>query len=191
MIPKYIYDIPSLMSLSDLDSIYELVNHLPENSNILEIGCFLGSVTCTIKEACNNSNLYCVDIWSDETHNSYMQGYDRKVIKKDITSNLETWRSNTNHLTNTYMYQMNSMAAEFDTKFDFIFLDGDHTYNNVRAELIKYSKYLKPNGYIAGHDYGVAPCTKAITEYATNNGLAVWTMKDIVWYYKPYKVPVA
>ena len=78
MIPKYIYDIPSLMSSSDLDSIYELVNHLPENSNILEIGCFLGSVPCTIKEACNNSNLYCVDIWSDETHNSYMQGYDRK-----------------------------------------------------------------------------------------------------------------
>lgn len=190
MIPKYIYDIPSLMSSSDLDSIYKLVSNLPENSNILEIGCFLGSVTCTIKEACNSSNLYCVDIWSDETHSQYMQGYDRKIIKKNITSNLEAWRSNTNHLTNTFMYQFNSMAVEFDTKFDFIFIDGDHTYNNVRAELIKYSKYLKPNGYIAGHDYGIAPCTKAITEFATNNDLAVWTMEDSVWHYKPYKVPV-
>ena len=54
MIPKYIYDIPSLMSSSDLASIYKLVSNLPENSNILEIGCFLGSVTCTIKEACNS-----------------------------------------------------------------------------------------------------------------------------------------
>ena len=58
MIPKYIYDIPSLMSSSDLESIYELVSYLPQNSNILEIGCFQGSTTCAIKEACNNSNLY-------------------------------------------------------------------------------------------------------------------------------------
>ena len=53
MIPKYIYDIPSLMSSSDLESIYELVSYLPQNSNILEIGCFQGSTTCAIKEACN------------------------------------------------------------------------------------------------------------------------------------------
>jgi len=189
MIPKYIYDIPSLMSSSDLDAIYKLVSYLPENSNILEIGCFLGSVTCTIKEACKSSNLYCVDVWSDEVHNRYMQGYDRKTINKDITSNSIEWQKNTNHLENVYMYKNNSMYVEFDTKFDFIFIDGDHTYNNVRAELIKYSKYLTPNGYIAGHDYGIAPCTKAITEFATNNNLAVWTMDDSIWYYKPYKVP--
>tara|TARA_Y100001937_G_scaffold126181_1_gene194818 strand:+ start:727 stop:1302 length:576 start_codon:yes stop_codon:yes gene_type:complete len=189
MIPKYIYEIPSLMSASDLESVYELVYNLPKNSDILEVGCFLGSVTCTIKEACNSSKLYCVDIWDDEIHENYLKGYDRKTINEDIKSNVNEWRKNTNHLNNVYMYQHNSLAVEFDTKFDFIFLDGNHTYNNVRAELIKYSKYLKPNGFIAGHDYGIAPCTKAITEFATNNNLAVWTMKDSIWYYKPYKVP--
>jgi cephalosporin hydroxylase len=85
------------------------------------------------------------------------------------------------------MYKDNSLNVEFDTKFDFIFLDGDHTYNNVRAELIKYSKYLKQGGTLAGHDYGCPPCTKAITEFATNNDLAVWTMQDSVWHYKPYR----
>lgn len=187
MIPKYIYELPSLMSSSDLESVYELVSYLPENSNILEIGCFLGSVTCTIKEACNTSNLYCVDIWSNEVHNTYLQGYDRKTINKDITSDSAEWRKNTNHLENVYMYKDNSLNVEFDTKFDFIFLDGDHTYNNVRAELIKYSKYLKQGGILAGHDYGCPPCTKAITEFATNNDLAVWTMQDSVWHYKPYR----
>ena len=162
MIPKYIYDIPSLMSSSDLESIYELVSYLPQDCNILEIGCFQGSTSCTMKEACKSSNVYCVDVGRNEVHDSYMQGDDSKIMNKDITSNLEEWRSNTNHLTNTYMYQLNSMAVEFNTKFDFIFLDDDHTYNNVRAELIKYSNYLNSVSYIEGHDYDLAPCTKAI-----------------------------
>ena len=187
MIPKYIYDIPSLMSASDLESIYNLAQALPENSNILEIGCFLGSTTCTLKEAKQNSNLYCVDIWSNEVHDSYLQGYDRQQISERIESDKDSWRGHTKHLNNVFMYNDTSLNVEFDVKFDLIFLDGDHTYNNVRGELIKYYKYLKPNGILAGHDYGCAPCTKAITEFATNNELAVWTLDDSVWYYKPYR----
>jgi len=189
MIPKYIYDIPSFMSKSDLESIYQLAYTLPSNSNILEIGCFLGSTTCTLKEARQDSNLYCVDKWTNEKHNDYLIGYDRKTVYENIESDKNIWRQNTNHLDNIFMYHEKSLDVEFDNdlKFDLIFLDGDHTYGNVIGELIKFSKLLKPNGILAGHDYGCAPCTKAITKFATDNDLAVWTLLDSVWYYKPYR----
>ena len=187
MIPKYIYDIPSLMSVTDLESIHSLAQQLPNKANILEIGCFLGSTTCTIKEASQDSNLYCVDKWTNEPHDSYLVGYDRKEINERIESDKDTWRSNTNHLDNVFMHHCKSLDVDLDVKFDFIFLDGDHTYGNVMGELIKFSKLLKPNGILAGHDYGCAPCTKAITKFATDNNLAVWTLNDSVWYYKPYR----
>jgi len=104
MIPKYIYDIPSFMSKSDLESIYDLAYTLPSNSNILEIGCFLGSTTCTLKEARQDSNLYCVDKWTNEEHNDYLIGYDRKTIYENIESDKNTWRQNTKHLKNVFMY---------------------------------------------------------------------------------------
>ena len=176
MIPKYIYELPSLMSSSDLESVYELVSYLPENSNILEIGCFLGSVTCTIKEACNKSNLYCVDIWSNEVHNSYLQGYDRKTIHKDITSDSTEWQKNTNHLENVYMYKNNSMYVEFDTKFDFIFLDGGHSYQTVMNDLtILYGSMKDKKKVILCDDYGkesyIPEVEKAINDFTKQNNL--------------------
>lgn len=37
-------------------------------------------------------------------------------------------------------------------KFDFIFVDGDHTYEGVKADFDRWSLMLKPNGVIAFHD---------------------------------------
>ena len=186
MIPDYIYDIPSLMSKSDLESIFELATTLPEDSNILEIGCFLGSTTCTLKEALPNSILHCVDIWQDEKHSKYLLGKDRHFVNKEITSNKYMWHQNTKHLQNIFTYQTSSLQYQSDIKFDLIFLDGNHQYENVISELVKFKQYLKPNGILAGHDYGFEPTSKAIIKFANNNNLAVWTKNDNVWYYKPY-----
>ena len=35
---------------------------------------------------------------------------------------------------------------------DFMFIDGDHTYEGVKADFINFSSLVKPGGYIAFHD---------------------------------------
>ena len=37
--------------------------------------------------------------------------------------------------------------------FDFIYLDGDHDYANVKKELFAYWPKVRPGGVLAGHDY--------------------------------------
>jgi predicted O-methyltransferase YrrM len=37
-------------------------------------------------------------------------------------------------------------------KFDFIFIDGDHSYEGVKSDYEKYKQFLSPTGYIAFHD---------------------------------------
>ncbi len=39
-----------------------------------------------------------------------------------------------------------------ETKLDFLFIDGDHTYEGVKNDFYNYSKYVRKGGIIAFHD---------------------------------------
>lgn len=60
-----------------------------------------------------------------------------------------------------------SLQVAFD-KFDFVFIDGLHTYNQVKKDLYNYNKIIKKGGAIACHDYnhsGYPGVSKAIDEF--------------------------
>lgn len=47
----------------------------------------------------------------------------------------------------------NHIARQLDN-LDFVFLDGDHSFDNVAREIAFYASRLRFGGVIAGHDYG-------------------------------------
>lgn len=58
----------------------------------------------------------------------------------------------------------------------FVYIDGDHHYDAVRADLEAWWPYLTPGGILAGHDY-MPPeyddVVQAVDEFAAERGLAV------------------
>lgn len=63
---------------------------------------------------------------------------------------------------------------------DFVFLDADHTYESVRADIALWLPHVKPGGFIAGHDYNRATpgVAQAVHEaFGPNVDLAA----DTVW----------
>jgi hypothetical protein len=55
-----------------------------------------------------------------------------------------------------HMLRMDSAAAVetfADRSLSFVYIDGDHSYKGVCADIIAWAKKLKPNGILAGHDY--------------------------------------
>ena len=62
-------------------------------------------------------------------------------------------------------------AGQFpDHYFDWLYLDGNHLYEFVRADLHNFWPKVKPGGYITGDDYGIAGwwgggVTKAVDEF--------------------------
>ncbi len=75
-----------------------------------------------------------------------------------------------------------------DGVLDFIFIDGDHTYDCVKDDITSWLPKLKPSGIMAGHDY--KPNAKGVMEAVDEMfGDDVTVFPDTwIWYgYKRYQ----
>jgi len=78
-----------------------------------------------------------------------VDGVDIKISKK-----LFDLRNQVDNLTlyeqasRTYLKE----AISQNKKYDLIYLDGNHSYNAVKNEILLAQQLLKPNGILSGHD---------------------------------------
>ena len=54
---------------------------------------------------------------------------------------------------------------------DFLFIDGDHSYKAVKADLKAWYPKVKKGGVMCGHDYPQLGVQKAINEFTKEHGL--------------------
>lgn len=68
-----------------------------------------------------------------------------------------------------------------EESLDFVYIDGDHTFDYVMTDLIWWSKRVRYGGIVAAHDYyrfrggAVVP---AIDVYTQQHGIAHWFLTD-------------
>lgn len=58
-----------------------------------------------------------------------------------------------------------------DDSLDYIFIDGDHSYEAVASDMEIYYSKVKSGGIFAGHDRGLVGVDKAISEFAAKHNL--------------------
>jgi len=68
-----------------------------------------------------------------------------------------------------------------DGSLDFVYIDGNHTFDYVMLDLILWGRKVRKGGLIAGHDYyrfrqaGVVP---AVDVYTQQHGVTQWFLTD-------------
>jgi len=62
-------------------------------------------------------------------------------------------------------------------QFDFIFVDGDHSYENIVPEFKQVAKLITEGGIIVYHDTIGIPDVKRLMEYISKLGYNVLTFK--------------
>ena len=76
-------------------------------------------------------------------------------------------------------------ALQFpDEYFDFVYIDGDHSYTAVLQDLKAWGPKVKAGGFLGGHDYSPSP------EGTINRAITAF-LKDLPGYSLVYTPPAA
>jgi hypothetical protein len=116
---------------------------------IVEIGSWKGRSTLAL--ACNTPGIvYAVDTWKG----TEQQGDELAQHPEGWL--LEEFKRNTAGLDNIVICEGPSveMAARYaGLEVDMLFIDGYHTYEGVRSDILAWRPMLRPGGILCGHDY--------------------------------------
>jgi hypothetical protein len=142
----------------ELLKIQELLLMIIEpNSICIEIGSWKGSSSyaiASIVKLYENSILYCVDHWEGN-----LNTHAREEAKEDKIWDI--FINNINILDISKVIRPIRMSSHDaisnfkDESIDFIFIDGDHTYDFFRKDIELYWPKLKIGGIMCGHDCSV------------------------------------
>lgn len=69
-------------------------------------------------------------------------------------------------------------------EFDFVWIDGDHSYEQVKRDIQNYLPFVKKGGFIGGHDFGPTACgcgvIMAVNEIFGNKNIELG--EDYTWW---------
>jgi methyltransferase family protein len=137
-----------------------LLRMLPKGSVGAEIGVWRGDFSAEILRTVRPAKLYLVDPWLLRTEPKYEHamwgGATEQAQLNDVLRFVrERFREEiAAGVVEVVRQDSATAAAAFPAEhFDWIYLDGDHTYESVQRDLEAFVPKLKPAGVITGDDY--------------------------------------
>jgi predicted O-methyltransferase YrrM len=143
-----------------LTKLCEWANEAGANGKAVEIGSYSGEGTVVIAK--HFKEVLAVDPW--------LNGYDINDVASQqcpMKFVFEAFQERTSGLKNVMFSRGKSLdALEFveDSSCDLIYIDGDHRYEGVLADLKGWRKKLREGGIMAGHDWSWESIKKALLE---------------------------
>jgi hypothetical protein len=112
-----------------------------------EVGCYRGRSICAVKDiVCRKRvTVHCVDLWEPFAHDADPHTYEDFIrnVAGDLYSYLKLWK----------MASVLVAQQIPDNWLDFVFIDADHDYESVKADIEAWEPKVVPMGWIGGHDY--------------------------------------
>ena len=173
------------------DAIAHLMQRIPFGSSGAEIGVWHGKTSLSIVHLLDE--LHLVDPWSVEpyregsehgTFNEYLARYTEVVGSSDpaefqahydeiyagVVEEFREWACVTIHRMTS-----DEWFDSFAGKLDWIYLDGDHSYQGCLNDLNRSLEVVKPGGHIFGDDFRVPRhkpgVYRAVTEFSKTHDL--------------------
>ena len=164
--------------------VLELV---PAGSVCAEIGVWKGDFSAQILEVVRPAKLHLVDPWIFMTDEAYSEARYGGRLAADQAAMDELYagvlRRFAGPVAQGVVEVHRCTSAEAapalpEAVFDWIYVDGNHLYEYVAADLALYEPKLRAGGLLAGDDYGAAGwwedgVTRAVDEFVAERGYEV------------------
>ena len=157
IINKYKVDIsgkmPVVIEMSRFKDLTELFNELGFKVGV-EIGVSAGLYSKWLLQKINGLQLYCVDPW--EAYEEYVEQHDEQGqdnlndIYDKALKRLEPFGDRVKFIRK---YSMDAVNDFEDNSLDFVFIDGNHSFEYVVEDIARWNQKVKSGGIISGHDY--------------------------------------
>lgn len=143
-----------------------LANHARKSATIAEIGSWRGRSARAMADN-TDAIIFCIDTWADDAIGNYgwwtpQESPDKYKTKDWLWSE---FRNNLGRYIGNKVIPIRMTSAEaFElliqrgVKFDMVFIDGAHDYENVKRDVMTWEHLIKPNGILCGHDYNDPTC---------------------------------
>lgn len=120
---------------------------------IAELGVFRGDFSHTILRECKPKELHLIDVFQGITHSGDKDG--KNIIDVDLNkSYVDLAKKYKNKNVFIHKGDSTTILKSFDDNyFDIIYIDADHSYEGVMADLELSYKKIRRGGVITGHDY--------------------------------------
>lgn len=151
----------------------ELLNVLPKNSVVAEIGVYRAEFSKEILERSNPRQLTLIDPWMTMLNSRQVD----PLFESFYTEVIEKFKGNEKIkvIRKTSTEALNDIK---DNSIDWVYIDGDHNYQPCLEDLRGYASKIKEDGYICGHDwvtrskpgFGV---NQAVTEFIQETGFTL------------------
>jgi len=178
----------SIVSLEQVsaDGLLEYVRKLGNNLIGCELGVCLGyTLRYFLDRSTEIKKVYAVDAYEP-----YMDHWGM------VTQNLvDRWKTGAHALLDSYSNQIEWLeldsikASEYiaDNELDYIFIDGDHSYDAVSRDLRHYWSKVRPGGIFAGHDWNLPEVNRAVNDFRKEFDIDTeihYTSKHVWFWYK-------
>lgn len=174
-----------------------ILKRLPPSAVAVEVGVLRGILSEYLLSQNKSLKLFMVDNWQtmDKQPECYKATGDDHALHDDparvASHRKEAERRASRFPGRAYIMPVSSIdaASTMDHfSLNMAFLDADHSYEGVLADIQAWLPKVKPGGWIGGHDYanddprfrfGV---TEAVDEWARETGRTIETDKNFTWF---------
>lgn len=157
----------------------------------VEVGVWKGKNASSLLSRLSGLTLYMVDRWqayTDEERGRDGISEQAKMRQDNFSvAEREARKAVAPFGRRAVVLKMSSSEAveQFDdASLDFVFLDGDHSYEGLKQDIELWLPKVKPGGYLCGHDYTPAGKRPGITKAVHELFGKVRRGDDTTWFVK-------
>jgi len=139
------------------------------------------SISFLAVEAVNSGahqRIIAIDTWGDHVAVTSDETFEGEETYRRYLQNIEP----VSDRVETLRLSSLDAAKQFaDRSCDFVFIDASHEYEDVLDDLRAWYPKVKSGGVFAGHDYHWPEVSRAVHEFAVEQGLRRPRMTELCW----------